>query len=115
DQQTVPSEGGQALIRRVVVPRRAERQSLPPGLAGLTEAVDPGKRPRPQVADTIGRWQRSGVEEQAGGAISWREREGAGRLVGKFHGVLSGGERAIHHLPGFRDGGVQVCGAPETL
>src|SRR5215471_13996912 len=74
DKQFVPGEGGQGLIRRVAVSRGAQRQRLPPSLAGLVKTVDPGYGGRSHIADAVGRGQRGDVQQQARGTVCRRER-----------------------------------------
>src|SRR5580700_7308899 len=62
------------LIRRVSVTGGTKRQSLPPCLAGIVETIHPRERRRSQIADSIGRWQRGDVQQQARGTILGRKR-----------------------------------------
>ena len=57
DQKLIAGEGRQRLIRRVAVPRRTQRQRLPPALGCLVETVDPSQRSWPDIANPVGRRQ----------------------------------------------------------
>src|SRR5262249_43898825 len=58
----------------VAVPRRTERQRLPPSLPCLVEAVNPCQGDRSHIANTVWRGQRGDVQQHARGTISRRER-----------------------------------------
>jgi hypothetical protein len=76
----ITSVGRHGLIRRVAVPRRAQRECLPPALSCLVESIDPRQRGGPNVADAVRRGQRGDVHEQAGGAVirrKWRQTKGS--------------------------------------
>ncbi len=88
DQQSVPREGGQRLIRRVAVARWAERQCLPPALPCLVKPVDPRERCRSQIADAVRRRQRRDVQQDPRGTIVRRERGNADRNSGGFHAAI---------------------------
>src|SRR5207237_1820 len=74
DEQRVPGERRQGLIRRVAVTGGTERQRLPPALAGFVKAVDPRQRRRSHIADAVRRGQRRDVQQQAGAAVFRRKR-----------------------------------------
>src|SRR5580692_13125402 len=74
DQHGVSRKRRHWLIRRVPVTGGTKRQSLPPSLAGIVETIHPRERRRSQIADSIGRWQRGDVQQQARGTILGRKR-----------------------------------------
>src|SRR5579871_4425970 len=51
DQQGIAGKGGKALIRRVSVAGRTERQHLPDALSGIPQEVGEGMRLRAQFSD----------------------------------------------------------------
>ena len=73
DEQRVAGKGGEALVRRVAVPRGAEREHLPVAHPHLREALDEPLRLGAQVADAVASRERGGVQQDAG-----RAREGLG-------------------------------------
>src|SRR6267154_2402270 len=82
DQQGIASEGGQAGVRRVAEAGWPQWQSLPPGLAGLVQPVNPGKGGRAHVADAVRRWQRRYMQQDARRSglccERWKSREPRG-------------------------------------
>ena len=65
DEEWIPGEGREALIRRIAVPRRAERQHLPHALSRGSKLIDELQRARPEVTDAVSARQRSRMEEDA--------------------------------------------------
>src|SRR5215469_3148831 len=63
DQQRVPRERRQRLIWRISISSGTERQSLPPALSSIAQAIDPEKRLWAQIANSVGRGQRSDVQQ----------------------------------------------------
>ena len=111
DQQLVAGERRQALIRRVAIPGRSQRQRLPPALPGLVEAVHPCERGRPEIADAVGGRQRRDVQQHARRAVSRRKRRNASRpasLMRRSHGAVDDGPSLGHD-------GVQVRLVDEAL
>ena len=64
DQQRVAGEGGEALVGRVAVAGRAERQDLPEPLLGRSQEVDEAIRLVAQVADAESARQRRWMEQK---------------------------------------------------
>ena len=65
DEQRIAGERGEALVRRIAIAGRAQRQHLPQVLAGRGEEVEERDRARPQVADAEASRQAGGVEQDA--------------------------------------------------
>ena len=67
------------------VSRRAERQRLPPALAGIGQPVDPGPSAGPQIADAVTRGQRGDVQQYATprsrSAITKRDRSNSSAMI----------------------------------
>src|SRR5439155_19066344 len=73
EQVGVAREGRQRLVGGIAVAGRAERQHLPPLLAGADQGIDPGVGRGAEVADAEWAGQRGRVQEDAGRAVV-RER-----------------------------------------
>ena len=65
DQQRIAGKRGEALVRRVAVAGRSERQHLPEPLAGGGEQIDELEGARPEIADAEAARQRGRMEEHA--------------------------------------------------
>ena len=65
DEQRIARERGEALIGRIAVAGRSERQYLPEPLTGGPEEVDEFEGARPEVPDTKATGQRSRMEQKA--------------------------------------------------
>src|SRR5262245_51028848 len=68
DEIGVARESGKALIGRIRIPRRSERQNLPPGLPRSHQRVHPAVSFRAEIADAVGARQRSWMQQDAGAA-----------------------------------------------
>ena len=66
---SLPANEDRRLVRRVAIPRRAQRQRLPPALPGLVEPVHPCHGGRTDIADAVRRGQRRDVQQHARRAI----------------------------------------------
>ncbi len=71
DEQRIAGHRREALVRRVSVTRRTERQYLPHALTGLLEEVEKPMRLDAEIADAVAPGQRRRVQQQT--AHSWGE------------------------------------------
>src|SRR5580700_9690421 len=68
DQQRVAGERRKALVRRIAVTGRPERQDLPDVLSRVAQEVGEGMRLLTELADTIGAGKGSGVQQDTAGS-----------------------------------------------